>query len=137
MRLADRLRAIVDPLPPGASVTLPADTVRAWLDDEPSAPAAPELVTDSTPPQSWRERLWTVPAEMRLGVPEVAEAVGRSRDWVYRACSAEQAKVKGRDPLPCARLDGELVFSAAAVRDWIRRSELVVNPAPPPIRQAA
>ncbi len=136
MRLADRLRAIVDPLPAGASVTLPADTVRAWLDDEPSAPAAPELVTDAAP-QSWRERLWAVPAEMRLGVLEVAEAVGRSRDWVYRACSAEQAKAKGRSPLPCSRLDGELVFTAGAVRDWITRNELVVNPAPSAVWRAA
>ena len=115
---------------------LPADTVRAWLDDEPAAPAAPELVTDTTPP-SWREKLWTVPAAMRLGVPEVAEAVGRGRDWVYRACNVEQAKAKGRDPLPCSRLDGELTFTADAVRDWIKRNELIVNPVPPAIRRAA
>lgn len=82
-------------------------------------------------------RLWTVPAEMRLGVLEVAEAVGRSRDWVYRACSAEQAKAKGRSPLPCSRLDGELVFTAGAVRDWITRNELVVNPVPPAVWRAA
>ncbi len=35
MTLQDRLRRIVEPLPPGAAVTLPADVLREWLDGEP------------------------------------------------------------------------------------------------------
>ena len=66
-------------------------------------------------PQTWRERLWTVPAGTRLGVPEVAEAVGRTRSWVYRRTSPKSVKA----PLPHTRLDGELVFEAGQLREWL------------------
>lgn len=36
MTLRQRLRSIIEHLPAGAAVTLPADTLRVWLDDEPS-----------------------------------------------------------------------------------------------------
>jgi hypothetical protein len=129
MTIASRLRTIVDALPPGAAVTLPADAVRAWLgEDGPEPPATAPVPEESV--AGWRERLWTCPPDTRLGVREVAEALDRSRDWVYRATSADRAREKGRPPLPCGRLDGELVFSAGALREWIRRCEVVVNPAP-------
>jgi hypothetical protein len=126
MDLAGRLRAIVDALPPGSAVTLPADALRAWLDEEPAVAPAVQLVADE--PASWRVRIWSVPEDTRLGVMEVAEAAGRSRDWTYRATDAKRAARKGREPLPCSRLDGELVFKAGPVREWMRRAEAVVNP---------
>jgi hypothetical protein len=43
MDLRGRLRAIVDPLPAGAAVTLPADILRTWLDEEASGPDAVDL----------------------------------------------------------------------------------------------
>lgn len=77
---------------------------------------------------SWRERLWTCPPDTRLGVREVAEALGRQTSWVYRAASAwvyrkGEAKRRRATPLPCQRLDGELVFEAGAVRTWITQVE--------------
>jgi hypothetical protein len=127
MGLASRLRAIVAALPPGAAVTLPADAVRAWLDEDAPEPAGrPVLVPDE--PAGWRERLWTVPADTRLSVAEVAEAAGRSRDWCYRATDGKRAAKKGREPLPCSRIDGMLVFQAGAVREWLRRSEQIITP---------
>jgi len=125
LTVAERLRAIVEPLPNGAAVTLPAELLRSWLaDDQPEQPApVPDPVAET-----WRTKLWTVPESTRLGVREVAEALDRSADWVYRAVSVEQAAEKGRNPLPCKRLDGVLVFEVGAVRRWLQASEVVVNP---------
>lgn len=126
--VTERLRAIVAPLPAGAAVTLPADVVRAWLEDEPAALAsAPVAVAE---PQTWRERLWTCPPDTRLAVRELAEALGRSPDAIYRMVSAKRAATHGRDALPCSRLDGVLVFTADAVRHWLRVSAVTVNPEP-------
>jgi len=71
------------------------------------------------PGATWRERLWTCPPDTRLGVREVAEAVGRPRSWVYRACAAK----RGPGRLRARRLDGELVLLASEVRDWLTRQE--------------
>lgn len=125
MELAVRLRGIVDALPPGAAVSLPVDVVRAWLDEEPRPPQPPAALVDAA---SWRERLWACHPATRLGVRDVAEALDRSADWVYRAVNSTRAAQRSREPLPCAKLDGELVFTAGAVREWVRSSETVVNP---------
>ena len=75
----------------------------------------------STPAvETWRERLWTVPADTRLGVREVAEAIGRPKSWVYRRTSEKSPKA----PLPFRRLDGELVFVAGELRAWLKRHEI-------------
>jgi hypothetical protein len=126
MTLVARLRAIADALPDGASVSLPASELRAWLAAEPPAPIAAPL--SAPEPATWRERLWTVPADTRLGVPELAEALDRSPDWCYRATNESHAAARGRDPLPCSRLDGQLVFTAGAVRRWLQASEQLVQP---------
>jgi hypothetical protein len=110
-------------------------TIRAWFDEEESTgvrSSEPEIVAH-TGTETWRERLWTCPEEMRLGVAELSEAVNRSTDWVYRAASAKVACKRGRSALPCSRLDGQLTFRAADVRAWVRRSELVVNVAAAPV----
>lgn len=126
--VVDRLRSLADALPDGAAVTLPLAVVRAWLEDEPAA-APPSLMAAAEPP-GWRVRLWTCPDDARLGVQELAEAVGRSADWVYRATSATHAAEHGRDPLPCSKLDGVNVFRAGAVRRWLEASAVIVNAEP-------
>lgn len=70
--LAARLRAIVEALPAGAAVTLPVDTLRAWLEGEISetgeiAGAAPEV---------------------GLTCEEVATRLGRSPSTVRSWCAA-------------------------------------------------
>lgn len=73
---------------------------------------------------SWRERLWSVPAETRLGVAEVAEALGRPKSYVYgRTGNAE-------DPIPHRKLDGSVVITAGELRAWIRDREEVVHAGP-------
>lgn len=70
-------------------------------------------------PPNWRAQLWTVPAETRLSVEEVADAVGRPKSWVYRHTSAKS----GLAQLPCTKLDGELQFIAGEIREWITLNE--------------
>lgn len=106
----DQLRQLVAGLPEGGTVTLPRAALVDLCD---RLDVTPLPVT----PATWRERLWTCPPDTRLGVREVAEAMGRPRSWVYRAVSAK----RGEHRLPASRLDGELVFEAGAVRAWIER----------------
>jgi len=95
-------------------------------DAEPIPPTEP--VSD---PPTWREKLWTVPAETRLGVREVAEALGRPRSYVY-----SHTGPKASDPLPHRRLDSAILFTAGELRAWIRDREDVVaaGPIDPPSR---
>ena len=62
MRLADRIRRMIEGMPPGASVTLPVSAMEEWLDD-----GAPDVEPDLT-------------------VQEVAELYSRSpqtvRTWI-------------------------------------------------------
>ncbi len=73
-------------------------------------------LTDAPPaPPSWRERLWSCPADTRLGVLEIAEALGRSKAFVYRLTRTKD--------IPHRKLDGELVFRAGDIREWVQRRE--------------
>jgi len=75
---------------------------------------------------TWRERLWLVPAETRLGTHEVLEAFGRGRSWLYSHLSEE----RGVDRIPHRKLDGVLLFTAGELRAWIRAHEEVVSAGP-------
>ena len=124
MNIEDRLHAIVDPLPSGAAVTLPADTLRAWLAEEwePSALKEPEPTVQ---PTSWRVLLWTVDSETRIGRAELLEAVGRPASWLYRH-TGPSAEAR----IPHRKLDGGLVFVVGEVRAWLREREEVVEAGP-------
>ena len=75
-------------------------------------------------PTSWRERLWTAHPETRLGVRELAEALGKSRSWIYsrtgRSCPTSRRIPHSLDD------SGGLVFKAGEIRDWLARSEIRV-----------
>ena len=86
---------------------------------------SPDQGTGRVEPSSWRERLWSVPAETRLGVVELAEALGRPKSFVYARTGA-----KADDPIPHRKLEGVLVFAAGEVRAWIRDQEEVVASGP-------
>jgi predicted DNA-binding transcriptional regulator AlpA len=111
-----------------AGTMLPAATLAEML--EPIA--AQEAPTPAPEPtgRTWREKLWTVPADTRMGVVEVAEAIGRPKSWVYRRTAPGTAKAR----LPHRRLDGELVFTAGEIRAWLQGHEaIVVEPVVSPI----
>ena len=127
MTLADRLRRVADALPDGASLTLPVAQLRAWLAEEQAQPTPSTPIVSQHAAETWRERLWTVPEPTRIGVHELAEALDRSPDWIYRAVSTKWAEKRGRQPLPCSRLDGCLSFTAGAVRRWLETNERVVR----------
>jgi predicted DNA-binding transcriptional regulator AlpA len=95
---------------------LEAESVRRrTIPEEPSEPVV----------QTWCERLWTCPAETRLGVHELSEALGRPKSWIYRRTSA---KAEGR--LPHRKLGGELLFTAGEIRAWLREHEEVIEAGP-------
>lgn len=72
--------------------------------------------------RTWRERLWTAPAEARIGVAELVEALGVSKSWVYARTRADA------DPrLPHSKIGGSLVFKAGELRAWVRDHEDVVE----------
>jgi predicted DNA-binding transcriptional regulator AlpA len=135
MRTLGDLRRWAADAPPGT--TIPAGALVQLLDDlvEVGPSPAPVLVEEA--PAPWRERLWTVPPETRLGVEEVAEALGKSRHWVYRAASSHRSVPIGKDrvgkmkyqkepnphPLPSRKVSGGILFRAGDVRDWLKEEE--------------
>lgn len=84
--------------------------------------APPPLVPNQRPtPPSWRERLWTAPLDCRIGVVELAEALGRSKAFCYRLTRLKE--------VPFRRLDGQLLFRVGDIRDWLKqREDVVVRP---------
>ena len=105
--------------PPGT--LLLASEVAELLSDTPLDHQEGHGTPDPLPietPSTWRERLWIVPAETRLGVVEVAEALGRSRSFVYA-----RTAVTAKNRLPHRKLNGFLVFTAGELRTWIRETE--------------
>jgi len=84
-------------------------------------------IVQSAPP-SWRERLWTAPAETRIGKAELLEAVGKTESWLYRH-TAEKRK-PGTPRIPHRKLDGELVFVVGEIRAWLRQHEEIVEAGP-------
>jgi predicted DNA-binding transcriptional regulator AlpA len=117
------LRAWVQVAPPHTQVevatfaTLITSLAEAGEVQQPAPGAALEPVL------TWRERLWLVPAQTRLGVAELTEALGKPKSWVYRHTSPKS----GYELLPHRKLDGELVFTAGEVRAWVLDHEEVVK----------
>jgi hypothetical protein len=116
--LADFIDWLESALP---GTTLPAEAVRQTLLTIADAPVGvPAPTSSESAPLSWRERIWTVPAEVRLGVAEVAEAIGRPKSFVYRHTSA---KISDAERLPHLKMNGELVFVVSEIRAWLRDQE--------------
>ena len=100
-----------------AGTIVPASTIAERLGSLLAGVARP--VAPPPTPHSWRERLWEVPAETRLGIHEVAEALGRSRSWIYRRTGPRSRM----DQIPHHKLDGELIFVAGELREWLRQRQ--------------
>lgn len=118
MTLADLLAALRQ-MPPGTMV--PAAEMVARLEEVcPTGRMTTDVVTEPT----WRERLWTAPAETRIGRQELLEALGRSKNWLYRHTGNKATCTR----IPCRKLDGELVFVVGEVRRWLVDHEEIVEP---------
>lgn len=106
-------------------VRVPADLVaqlgEAHFEGDSALPEAHDPTTTASPVSewTWRERVWTAPAETRLGLVEVAEALGRSRSWCYKRTGSEA----GDGRLPVRKLDGEIIITVGELRTWIRDHE--------------
>lgn len=90
----------------------------AARDSIPASPAGPPRDRDVA--LTWRERLWSVPADTRLNVRELAEALGQSVSWVYKHTSRRSGRVQ----LPHRQLaNGKLTFLAGEIRTWLAQTE--------------
>ncbi len=97
MTLADRLRALVDAVPPGGSVTIPRD----WLAGELDAVGATPVAAPKRP----SEDQW-------LTAAQVAQRLGTSTRWVYDHATA----LGGKQLSPrCLR------FPEASFRRYVER----------------
>jgi hypothetical protein len=72
-------------------------------------------LAETGPRVSWRTKLWDCSADTRIGVVEVAEALGCSKARIYRWTRLRL--------LPCKRLEGSLSFRAGDVRQFIKDRE--------------
>ena len=115
----ERIREWLETAPPGTNV--PAESILEFLGQ--AAPTGsgdgPETTVEA---HTWREKLWTVPEETRIGTYEVCEALGRTKSWLYHRTGPS-----ARDRIPHRKLDGELVFMVGDVREWLRRREVRVR----------
>ena len=71
---------------------------------------------------TWREKLWTAPAESRIGRDELLEAVGRPASWLYRHTSQKGDCAR----IPHRKMDSELVFVVGEIRQWLCEHEEIV-----------
>ena len=109
----------------------------AWLRDAPTGTTVdaaviaarlerwtgfPDAASVDTAEPTWREKLWTAPAESRIGRDELLEAVGRPASWLYRHTSQEGDCAR----IPHRKMDGELVFVVGEVRKWLVDHEEVI-----------
>ena len=127
MRTLEELHRWVDAAPPGTSIPVASlAELLAELEDSNRAPAhnSPDAPVEASS-GSWRERLWICPAETRIGISELCEALSRPRSWVYRRTS-----VKAEERLPHRKLGGELLFAVGEIRAWLRDHEEVVEAGP-------
>jgi len=58
-----------------------------------------------------------------MSVGDVAEALGRSPDFVYRH-TAPSGSVQ---TIPHRKLEGALVFAAGEVREWVKATEVRIR----------
>jgi len=119
MDISTRISTLAQTLSEGADAL--RQVAREVEAPSPSAGTAPGPVE-----LTWRERLWICPAETRVGVEELAEALGKSRSWIYKRTQASA----GDGMLPFRRLHGELTFRVGEIRSWLAQEEVVVSSLP-------
>lgn len=115
--LADLQRWCMD-APEGTRLSarqLAAELDRLAGEPEPETPAETPVEPAET---TWRTKLWTCPAETRLGLQELREALDVSESWVY-----SRTKQDADPRLPHGKFGGSLVFKAGEVRAWLRDHE--------------
>ncbi len=117
----EQLLSLVRECPPGTLI--PTTVVADALGNHSPSQSPDANIVALLPAQSWRENLWAVPAETRLGIDQLCEAISRKRSWCYRHTSRKSDLPR----IPHRKLDGQLVFVAGEIRTWIQRNEIIVE----------
>lgn len=86
----------------------------------------PEVDATRESHATWKERLWSAPADARIGRDELLEALGKSQSWLY-ALTSKKTPLEKRIPHR-KTIDGELVFVVGEIRDWIISREVIMVP---------
>lgn len=110
------LARLLSALPPGTMI--PAQGICEML--AALVEGRGQMDSPAAPSETWREKLWTVPPDTRIGVRELAQAMNRPVSWVYRRTAARSHKA----PLPCHRLDGRVEFVVGEIRAWLASHEV-------------
>jgi predicted DNA-binding transcriptional regulator AlpA len=116
----DELRAWAASAPAGTMLS--ASALAECLSNTVEIASEQRSTATATEPPTWREKLWTCPTDVRIGVREVSEALDRAESWVYRHTSRKS----GIPLLPHKKLDGQLVFVVGEIRGWIQRNEQTI-----------
>ena len=128
MRDVAEVVALIQRLPDGTTFTRAAvlKLCGAEVAGDAGSRAGEEAASVPAPP-SWKEKLWTVPAQTRLGVAEISEALGKQPSAIHKLRAREKRdRAKGRpvDALPCRKaFDGTLTCTAGELRDWLDRTD--------------
>ena len=85
-------------------------------------PTDPPVVFDLSEMLTWREKIWLVPSQTRLGMEELSEALGRPKSFVY--------KLTAKGDIPFRKQHGVNVFLAGEIRSWIESEEKVKHSLP-------
>lgn len=103
-----------------AGTRLDASELAAVLEDVADAEPVERREPEPAEPaeSTWRTKLWTCPAETRLGLKELAEALDVSDGWIY-----SRTKQDAEPRLPHGKMGGSLVFRAGEIRAWLRDHE--------------
>lgn len=135
--LSARLSAITDALPEGSSVTLSSDILRGWLSEsalEGAGAPLPDPFVEMSPStreqKGWQSQLWNVPADTRLQVADLAEALGRPKSYIYARTSQKKCAKDGLAMIPHRKLDGCLTFVAGEIRAYILDNEELIHVGP-------
>lgn len=109
-RAGDSLRQWLEAAPPGTTVR--AEEILARLE-------TPAVTPDESAPPTPAERLWSCPPNTRYTVEELAAALHRPKSYIYSLTAAKA--------IPFSKLDGNLVFVALEIRQWVVDREERIN----------
>ena len=93
MRIADRIKLLIDGMPEGGSVVLPVDTLQSWLDD--SAPGFEADLTVEEVAQFFNRSPVTIRTWIRSGDLRAYTFKGREYRITHSALEEYQARQRG------------------------------------------
>ncbi len=73
----------------------------------------------NTSPEFWemKERFFSLPPDMRVGIDELSHLLGQTKNWIYK-----RTYVNSKNPIPFSK-DGKILwFLIGEVREWYTKT---------------